>query len=483
MTSCSACGAAIPDVVASAPFCPYCGGRRAAGGGVVAGGIVGAIATAGASAGASDDDDDDDDMDELFDAGRPATRGAAASPAIFSESAGDLCLAFDPQIGFALVGLHKPRGEKPRLRAYDMYNKRVAWESLAGQEGLDDVDEEKLAVRGRNVYVSLGRTMQVLDLFTGKPRWGAEFTDQLEYDSSYTARRGLRILDPVPSGHPGAVLTFSADYTISSFDRDSGQQLWREVRESLPDAAYPIEEAGLVVLYRPLQVMNPFVQKPLYTVDHSLERLDIDGRYGLWQVENWGWRDREGILVHDFVANKEVLFEGVADLEDDVPTVMGAGKVFAATESGAKLFGGPKPRTVELVPAFHIRSLVMCGPTLFALLEKTHGTDYRRVVGVDPETLGIRFDLGELTTEPDDNWTWQMCCNGQIVALVTSPTNDDDDCEIWGVDAGGRVLWKAKVGEWRGHYFLGGYLVVCSYRTWRILRPDSGQEVAVYSDR
>jgi hypothetical protein len=229
--------------------------------------------------------------------------------------------------------------------------------------------------------------------------------------------------------------------------------------------------------------MNPSMQKPVFTVQASIERLDVEGRYGLVQVRHWGWRDREGILVHDFVTNKEVLFEGVDGLEDDVPTVLGPGKVFAATESGAKLFAGPKPRTVELVPGFHIRSLLMCGPTLFALLEKTHGTDYRRVVGVDPETLGIRFDLGELTTEPDDNWTEQMCSNGQITALVTSPTNDDDNCEVWGIDPGGRVLWKANVGEWWGHYFLGGFLVVCSSQTWRILRPDSGQEVAIYKHR
>jgi outer membrane protein assembly factor BamB len=442
---------------------------------LVAGGIAGAAAAARS--------DDDDDVDELFDSNRRSPRGAAASPEIFSESASDLCLAFDPQVGFALVGLHNPRGGQPRLRAYDMYNKRVAWESLAGQAGLKDVDEERLAVRGRNVYVSLGRSLSVLDLFTGQPKWGAEFTDRLAYDSSYHARRGLRIVDPVPPAHRGAVLTFSVDYTISAFDRESGQPLWREVRQHLPSDDYPIEEAGLVVLNRPLEVMNPFVQKPLVTIEQSLERLDVVGRYGLWQVRHYGWRDRAGIVVHDFVTNKEVLFEGVDHLEDDVPTVMGSGKVFAATESGAKLFGGPKPKTVELVPGFHIRSLVMGGPTLFALLEKTHGTDYRRVVGVDPETLALRFDLGELTTEPDDDWTQQMCTNGQITVLVTSPTNDDDNCELWGVDPGGRVHWKANVGEWRGHYFLGGHLVVCSVGTWRILRPDSGQEVAVYSDR
>jgi hypothetical protein len=49
------------------------------------------------------------------------------------------------------------------------------------------------------------------------------------------------------------------------------------------------------------------------------------------------------------------------------------------------------------------------------------------------------------------------------------------------VDPGGHVHWKVNVGEWLGHYFLGGHLVVHSRRAWRLLRPDSGQEVAVDS--
>ena len=83
-------------------------------------------------------------------AGSPDVKAARAGwggdrhDRVFSEGHYDLCLGFDPQVGFALVGVHEPDGEPKRLCAYDMLNKRVAWESLSG-EASDDIDDEKLA--------------------------------------------------------------------------------------------------------------------------------------------------------------------------------------------------------------------------------------------------------------------------------------------------------------------------------------------------
>jgi hypothetical protein len=120
----------------------------------------------------------------------------------------------------------------------------------------------------------------------------------------------------------------------------------------------------------------------------------------------------------------------------------------------------------------------MNGPTLMVLLRKHHGTSYRRILGVDPMTLAVRFDLGELTSEPNDDFPLQMCSNGAIAVIVTSPTNDDDNCELWGVDARGAVLWRTPVANWREHWFLGGNVVVSSNDGWRVLRPDTGQVFA-----
>ncbi len=417
---------------------------------------------------AGDDDDDDDDRSP----NKPA----------FSKYPSDLCLAFDPQVGFALIGAHQPGKKEPaRLQAFDPYNQRVAWQALVGTAGVETVEDDMLAVRGRNVYVSIGRSLHTLDLFTGQSKWGSEFTDRLKDDSAYGINRGLQIIDATPDGQRGALLALGVDDTITSLDRDTGQLLWRENRERMPRRITPLGPSGLLVIEGDQTVViHPSSSAPVFQLSKRPSRADIVGQFGIWQVENWDWRDREGLALFDYVANKELMFEAVEKIEDDVPSVMGHGRIFCALESGAKLFGAPQANAVVLREGFHIRSLLMGGPTLFVLLEKHHGTDYRRILGVDPQTLGIRFDLGELSTEPDDNWTGQMCTNGELTVIVTSRDDDDDHCELWGVNSAGQVLWKTYVGEWRGHYFLGGHIIAYASSTWHILRPNDGQTVATY---
>ena len=123
----------------------------------------------------------------------------------------------------------------------------------------------------------------------------------------------------------------------------------------------------------------------------------------------------------------------------------------------------------------------MGGPTLFVLMTKARGTSVRRLIGIDPQTLGMRFDLGELGSEPNDDWDRQMVSNGYIMVFVASPTDDSDACDLHAVDTtSGRTLWKVPVGEWFAHYFLGGYLVVRSREKLQILKPDTGQPLAAF---
>lgn len=479
-TTCPSCNAPVHTVVATAPFCAWCGKPRGQQLQAFFDQVQGAKAA-----------DDSDDMDELFDEdgddpglkelkkAEQAVAGPRTEEAPFSGYAGDLCLAFDPNVGFALIGSHTPRRGQPRLRAYDLYNKRVAWEALEGTNAVKNVEDEQLAVRGRNVYVALDRSMQVLDLYTGQTKWGAEFTDKLVADGSHGPERGLRILDPSPPGQRGAVLAFTSDYIISSFDRDSGQLLWRQTRQRLPYRMSSIGQSGLVVFEgSPSEVINPFQQTPVGTLPAYGEI--VAGQYGLWRVSNWGWLQREGIVLFDYLANKEVFFEAVDGVESDVRMVMGHGRLFCCV-SDEKLFAAPNGRAVPLKEGFEIRALCMVGPTLFALVEKHQGTGYRRVLGVDPQTLAVRFDLGELSTEPNDNWERQMCTNDQLLVLVTSRDQDDDHCELWGVLPTGQVVWKTYVGEWYAHYFLGGHVVVYTRRGWIILRPTDGQLVMAYT--
>jgi hypothetical protein len=486
----------VPPVVASAPFCAFCGTRHPvvavvapddallarAMGGMPMGAPVGAapVARDGSTGTPSVFAYPRPNEPNLFAEAR-ANRASRKGDRTFTASCDDLCMTFDPQLGFVLVGVHAPDEGPGCVRAYDVQRGGVLWEALGGQRDLGDLGWEQMAVHGRNAYVSVGRSLHVLDLATGQPKWGAEFSDKLTNESGSRAARGLSVLDPFPAGQRGAVLAIATDYSMYAFDRDSGQALWREVREHGPGDATVIPEVGLLYFRRTNELMNPFFQKPVGKLGGAVERCDVEGRCGILQVENWGWRDREGISLHDFATGKEIFFEAADTIDDDVPSVMGQGRVFCALEGGAKLFAAPHGKPVELLPAFRIHALAMCGPTLFVLLRKEHGTSYRRILGVDPATLGVRFDLGELTTEPNDDWTRQMCSNGQILVLVTSPTNDDDDCALWGVDPGGRVVWRLAIGEWRRHYFAGGLLVVQSRRSWKLVRPEDGIVVAEYT--
>jgi hypothetical protein len=272
-------------------------------------------------------------------------------------------------------------------------------------------------------------------------------------------------------------MAFTTDSTLSSFDRDSGKLLWRETRERLPYRMTCIGQSGLIV-FDDGDVMNPMQQKPVTRV---AGRGQVIGQYGLWLVKSWGWLQREGIVLFDYLANKEIFFEPIEHVEDDVPFALGHNRVFCAV-SDEKLFAAPQGKPTLLKEGYCIRALCMAGPTLFVMLCKHQGTGWRRVLGVDPQTLAVRCDLGELTTEPNESWERQMCGDDHVLVLVTSRDSDDDHCELWGVVPTGQVIWKTYVGEWYTHYFLGGHVVVMTGRGWTILRANDGQIVAAYAN-
>ncbi|HEY8079928.1 MAG TPA: PQQ-binding-like beta-propeller repeat protein [Labilithrix sp.] len=452
---CPSCHVPIPEVVVHAPFCPFCGSRKEQKAPEAVPGVPPPLAA------------------------QKPKNAPAADTRPFTSYIVNTTLTFDPRVGYAVIGAHKPDGEPARLRAWDLQNKRVAWEALSRQLQSDDLDYEGMRVHSGNVYVGWERNFRVLDLFTGQQRWGAELSDKPAYDARPWATRGMRVFDAAPIGARGAIWLVTVDDFITCYDRDTGQMLWREERERMPRRIHPLDSGQLIVEGNgEIELVDPAQKTVLDKLSGRIERLDLEGAVGALQVRDWGFRERAGILVHDFRARKELLFEPAEDIEDDVPTVMAFGRVFCALESGAKLFAAPSARTIELLQGFHIKSLAMCGPTLFVLLVKHHGTSYRRVLGIDPQTLAVRFDLGELGTEPDDDYPTQMCSNGYVNVIVTSPANDDDRCELIAVDPRGAILWRKDIGEWRSHWFCGGNVVVCCGQGLRILRPDNGQLVA-----
>jgi hypothetical protein len=76
----------------------------------------------------------------------------------FSASVDELCLTFDARAGYALIGVYEPDDGAPRLRAYDVYGKRVAWEAFNGDPDVSAVGALQMAVRNGNVYLAMGRS-------------------------------------------------------------------------------------------------------------------------------------------------------------------------------------------------------------------------------------------------------------------------------------------------------------------------------------
>ncbi|MEO8875455.1 MAG: PQQ-binding-like beta-propeller repeat protein, partial [Polyangiaceae bacterium] len=175
-----------------------------------------------------------------------------------NKSASQLVLAHDVVIGFALVGAHATAEGVPCIRAFDLFNRRVAWEALHGEAWLSAVGRGTLAVRGRNVYITHERSLLVLDLLTGRPKWRVDLTATVADLAGYRETSGLQIFDPFPADGRGAVLVLSVDNMLASFDRDTGAPLWqRQLEHPPPIATVPGEGVVAALVGSKLEVINP----------------------------------------------------------------------------------------------------------------------------------------------------------------------------------------------------------------------------------
>jgi hypothetical protein len=236
-----------------------------------------------------------------------------------------------------------------------------------------------------------------------------------------------------------------------------------------------------------VMLFDPTTKAPIDGVSGSIERYDRMGSHLILQVDNWGWRERDGILVHDLATRKEIMFEACEHLEDDVPTLAAGGHVFAVVDYGEKIVALPKGRPLQPLAGYKIRHMVLCGNAIVAICEKSEGTSYRRVIGLGLPTLNVRFDLGEMHTSPGSDWEEQLCTNGTIAVYVNELQEgeyekDDDDWgdhhKLFAIDQGGRTVWTLQVREWEGHWFLGASLVVQTSRGWWLVRPEDGHVIA-----
>jgi outer membrane protein assembly factor BamB len=414
---------------------------------------------------------------------------------LLSCSAGEIAIGYHADIGFALIGKYTPEGQPPRLRAIDAVNKRVAWEALSGQSWIEDLSSDAIGVHGRNVYIANNRSLVVLDLFTGTQRWATQLADKVETSYERDELRGPAIIDPFPADGRGAVMVLTVDHQLSAFDRDTGHPLWQRPFEGRRDKLRAILGQSVVAAHvaegGSLEILNPGYAAPVATVGvrdgFAVRGISLDSGMIVANVGKQLGDDEEekGVAVIDPSSGRVVGYEKVEDLGggvsfDESVAIVGWGRIFAMVDNGKSIQTGGHVVAAPLQDHKAL-ALAIAGPTLFVLLEKTKGTSVRRLVGLDPQTLAMRFDLGELGTEPDDHTPVQLQSDGYSLVYVASPKDDDDDCELRACDTtSGRLLWRRPVGEWYGHSFIGGYLVYFSRREMAVLRPDNGEVLAQY---
>ena len=408
--------------------------------------------------------------------GAAAVEGTGLWPASAVEN---LAIAYDPAIGFALVGAHVSPNGAHCIRAVDLFNRRVAWEAMHGEIWLSDVSRESLAIRGRNVYIARDRALYALDLLTGKPRWQVDLTSTVAYLAGYRDAGGLQIFDPFPHEGRGAILVLCVDDVLVSFDRDTGTELWQRRLEHPPPVA-SVPGAGVVaaLVGSKLEIINPGYQQSVAVIGKEFGRVDVER--DLLVARTMGAED--GVALVDPRTSRVMLFERVDGIAYDRASTTAHGRIFCIVDDGDRIRGVPNgPIAPVLVPGYRAQALKIAGPTLFALVANTDSTRMRRVVALDPATLAIRFDCGEIGTAPSADEDTQIQTDDHCAVFVTSPTNSDDACELRAVDVrDGRALWKRPIGEWFAHYFLGGYLAVHARQKIFVLRPDDGRSIAEF---
>jgi hypothetical protein len=412
-----------------------------------------------ASAGGNDYEDDDDDAGSILD--NPPE------------------VAFDPQVGFLAIAGHSPSGEPARIRAWDLKGNRPLWETQQGQKWVEEISDDEIWTHGRHVYIAKKRQIVVLDLVSGAQKWVASLSDT-----------AIDVADPFPPVGRGAVLVATSDHRLFAFDRDTGQPLWNrgfehgvELQAASGLCTCLVRLAGT---YVKAEIVNPAYPQPIarFGDDHWSTDLGIcrlSGRSVVTVAEDMGSEgDDDGLLGFDAVTGQRHFFDRVEDLEvsDLAPCAMGP-RVFAATDDLDGIYVGPHGRVMPVpIPHHEVVAFSAAGPSLAMLLKKTHGTEMRRIVGIDPQTLAFRFDVGEIGEEPSHDWEKQMATDGYSLVYVV--TDDDESWELRSVDTTtGRPLWSFRLGsEWHDHRFLGGHVIVRTYDSVYVLASQNGHVIA-----
>lgn len=498
---CTHCGARLDGVPGQSMSCPYCQARvlvpdmrvvnqladqfvaglppqartpqaRAAAVAQILASAGGAVAAGGGASGYSDEGDD--------------------------EPGEQVGFALDPQVGPIVLRVSAPVGQPPVLQGYDLQNKRVLWEAFKGQSWLSNVEASSFRVHGRTVYLANRRNLVALDLLSGQQKWGAQLPDEIARVRGRGEEPRLVVEDAFPPGQPGVVVVKTDDHVLSAFDRDSGRPVHQRTfgKDASDFTVQPVPNGQVVVVtygfpYNKCDGLNPAYPQPLF---HNGEGADGDwstdlgactlfGRTVVTRVESFGPEaDMDGVLCFDGVTGQRHFFVQAEDLDEDVLPAMAGTRVFFSQNDGESMWIGPEGRVFPSpAQGFRIKAWKACGPSLFVLLVKSRGTEVRRIVGLDPMSLAMKFDCGMIGTEPSELGPETFQTDGQTVVYVTCPNDDEGECELVAVDAHtGSRIWAKPIGTYLSHTVSHNHVMVRSYGKVRLISLRQGQEIAAY---
>lgn len=353
------------------------------------------------------------------------------------------------------------------------------------------------------MYVAFDRQLVAIDPANGRRLWGATLADAVETDSDLMFQPDEMLLfDTAPGAASSVVVICTKNGYVVGYDRDSGQCMWQQTFDDSAKMS-PLPGVGVVVRSSAGTTIlgmhgSPIAQFP----DGGQPSYDEAVAHGGKVVVPFDGEQGKGIAIVDGASGQVMASRIVQEVDDDPAPLFIAGKavcVIRGAKPGqyqlvdpgkpqgqpgvfAKLFGG-RPGSAHLevgIPNMGIVALRACGTLALFQLRGWEGLDARRLVAIDVATGKQRFDSGQLAYEPSNMEGAQVQANEQMFVYVTSPTNDDDDCELRAVTAAGQPMWSAKVGHWNHHFIAGDVVVVYAYGNVQLLDLASGQPVGGY---
>lgn len=407
----------------------------------------------------------------------------------FAASTALLAVAYEPQVGFLLLGPHVPKQEPARYRAWVMGSQSVLWETFHDQPWVAQVKDVRAI--GPYLFVALRSTLLCVDLITGQTRWTFVLPGKVEVRAGGD-ERGVVVLDFIQQGS----VIVQAGSTLVSIDPMSGAEQWRRsfpgklethAVEGTPTYAirYTSGERGALELLAPgspAAVASFGTQ--WFTDDASVVEARVVGQRVVARVESWGLLRANGMLVIDVPSRRQVAFDREKDFDPLFPPQSGPHGMYAIADGA--LVNPANRRAPPSLSGHRYVAFRVTGTSVVVVLEEL-GSSQLRLLVLDAASLQLVHDLGPL--QPPGRFSLHMpqsltrycLMSGEYVVF---PASVGGHAEIRCVHAGtGQVFWSRPRQESSAiddAHMLAGHVILRAADSIEILDPTSGMLVARY---